>query len=112
MQTKRNLPNCGDYDQRSDKTKKCPNESNFAKCGERHMVGSNNYEIEIKERVNKKYKLIAEWEDEKFFKSWRVKMSLQDQTLNHNLATYFRYKMDPEKKIKFNPWAIEKSFTQ
>ena len=32
---------------------------------------------------------------------------------NHqSYPTQFRYKMDPEKKITFNSWAIEKSFTQ
>ena len=29
----------------------------------------------------------------------------------HSYPTHFRCKMDPEKKRKFNPWAIEKSFT-
>ena len=49
------------------------------------MVGSNNYEIEIKERVMKKCKLIAEWEDKELFKSWHEKASLQNHTLSHIL---------------------------
>ena len=49
------------------------------------MAGSNNCEVEMKKRVIKKCKPTAEWEDEELFKSWRKKMSLQDQTLNQTL---------------------------
>ena len=43
--------NCGKDDHTSDKANKCSNESKCANCGERHMIGCNNCEIEIEERV-------------------------------------------------------------
>ena len=49
------------------------------------MEGRNSCEIEIKERVNKKWNLIAEWEDKELFKSWQEKMSIQNQTHSHTL---------------------------
>ena len=39
----------------------------------------------------------------------------EDESPRSNPQSYptnFRYKLDPEKKRKFNPWAIEKSFNQ
>ena len=49
------------------------------------MAGSNKCDVEIEERVLKKFKLIAEWEDEGLFKPWQEKMRLQDETLTHIL---------------------------
>ena len=49
------------------------------------MAGNNKCEVEIEEKVLKKCKLLAEWEDEGLFKSWQEKMSLQDQTLTQTL---------------------------
>ena len=76
---------CGEDDHTSDKTIKISNESKCTNCEDRHMTGSNSCEVEIKERVIKKCKPSAEWQDEEIFKSWQEKMSLQDQTLNHTL---------------------------
>ena len=45
--------NCGEGDHARDKTNKCPKESKWTNCGEGHMAGSNNFEVEIKERVIK-----------------------------------------------------------
>ena len=47
------------------------------------MAGSNNCDVEIKESVIKKIKLITDWEDEELFIFWQEKMDLQDQTLSH-----------------------------
>ena len=55
--------NFGEDDHTIDKTDKCSNESKCSNYGEGHMAGSSNYKIEIKERVIKKCKLIAEWGD-------------------------------------------------
>ena len=49
------------------------------------MAGSNNCEVEIKDRVFKKCKPTEEWEDEELSNSLQEKMSLQNQTLNHTL---------------------------
>ena len=49
------------------------------------MTGSNNCEIEIKERVIKKCKRITELEDKELFKSRQEKTNLQDQTLSQTL---------------------------
>ena len=103
--------NCGEDNLTNDKNNECPNESKCANCGERHMAGSNNCQIEIKERIIKKMQADSRvgrrralqflaWEDE----------SPRSNPQSH--YTHFRCKMDPEKKRKFNPWAIEKSFTQ
>ena len=74
------------------------------------MAGSSNCEVEKRETVNKNCKLISEWEDEHLFKSWQEKMSLRSNPLSY--PTPYRCKMDSEMKRKFNPWAIEKSFSQ
>ena len=37
----------------SDKTNKCSNESRYANCGEGHMTGSNDCEMEQNEGANK-----------------------------------------------------------
>ena len=76
---------CREDDHTSDKTNNCSNESKCADCGERHMVGSNDCEIEKKLRVNEKCKLIAEWEDKELFKYQLEKTSLQGQTCIHIL---------------------------
>ena len=101
--------NCGEDDHTSDKTNKCQNESSYSNCGEGHMAGPNNCEVEIKDRAIKKCKPTAEWEDEELFKSWQEKMSVQDQTLNHTLHTWDA-KWIQERK--FNTWAVEKNFTR
>ena len=73
------------------------------------MVGSNYCETEIKEWVIKKSKLISEWEGEGLFKFWQEKLVKKIKPSVY--PTHFRCKMDPEKKRKFNQWAIEKRFT-
>ena len=47
------------------------------------MTGSKNWEAEKNKGLLEKCKPTAEWEDEELFKSWREKLSLQDQTHNH-----------------------------
>ena len=86
--------NCGEDDYTSEK--KRPIESKRANCGEGHIAGSNNSEVERKGYLEK-CKLIAEWEDEALFKSWQ-KISLQDQTLSHTL--HFSEAKWNQKKIK------------
>ena len=48
------------------------------------MAGSNSFEIERKEKIFKKSKLIAEGEGE-LFKFGQKEMSLQDQTRSHTI---------------------------
>ena len=69
----------------TNKTRKCPVESNRTNSGEGHMAGSNNCEVKTKERVIKKTKPTEEWEEKELLKSWRERMSLQDRTLDHIL---------------------------
>ena len=66
---KRVCTNCGKDDPKSDKTNKCSIELNSANCGEGHMAMINDCEMEQKERIIKKCKLMAEWEDQQLFKS-------------------------------------------
>ena len=64
------MPKLGKDDHISDKTNKCSYESKCANCAEGHMAGNNDCDIEKGRKSKlKKYKLIAEWEDEELFKS-------------------------------------------
>ena len=82
-----------------------------AKWGEGHMAGSNDCEMEQKERVI--WKLQA---DNRVGKRRPLQiLAGEDESPRSNFISYhthFRCKMDPEKKIKFNPWAIEKNYIQ
>ena len=75
--------NCGEDEYTSDKANKYPNESKCPNCGEGHMAGNNDCEIEIKEKVIKKCKLIAEWEENE-----------SPRSNLHSNPTHFRCKMD------------------
>ena len=74
-----------------------------------YMAGSNSCEVEKK--VNKKMQADSRV---------RTRRALQILTGEddsprsdpQSYPTHFRCKIDPEKKRTFNPWAIEKSFTQ
>ena len=75
------------------------------------MAGSNNCEVDNKERVIKKIQV-----DNKV----RTRRALQilageDESPRSNPQSYpphFTCKMELEQKITFNPWAVENSFTQ
>ena len=51
MQAKINLSDWAEDDHTSDKPNKCPNESKCANCGDGHMAGSNDFELETKKKV-------------------------------------------------------------
>ena len=98
-------------DHTSDKTSKCSYESKCANCGEVHMVGINDCQIEKKERIIKKMQA-----DRRVGRRSALQiLAGEDESPRsnpHSYPTHFRWKMDPEKKMKLGPWAIEKSFTQ
>ena len=68
-----------------------------ANCGEGHMAGSNDCEIEIKERVIKKMQTDR-------------KVGRRVAKIKPSLIPY-TFQMQNGSR-KFHPWAIEKSFTQ
>ena len=92
---------CGEDNHTSDKTSKCPKESNCTNCGEGHMAGSN-CEVEIKEKEIKK----TEAADNRVGRRRALqilagKMSLQEKP---SIIPYtFQMQNDPVKKIKFIP---------
>ena len=93
--------NCGEDDQTSDKTNKCPNESKCANCREGHIAGSNNSEVEIQEGVIKKIQ-----DDCRVGRRRAQQINAEEESPGSNLQSYythFRCKTDQEKKIKFNP---------
>ena len=75
------------------------------------MAGSNNCDVEIKERVIKKMQADS-------IVGRRRALQIQageDESPISNPQSYptpFRCEMDPENKKKINPWAIKKSFAQ
>ena len=101
--------NCGKEDHTSDKTNHCPNEAKCVNCGERHMAGSNNCEVEKK--INKKMQADS---------SVGRRRALQilagggesPRSNPQSYPTHFRCKIYIEKKTTFNPWAIKQSFTE
>ena len=108
---KRVCRSCGKKYHASDKTNKYPNKSKCANCGEGLMAGSNNGKNEIKERVIEKRQADSRVRRRRAPKI----LAGEDQSpwLNpQSYSTHFRCKMDPEKNVKMNPWATEKSFTQ
>ena len=73
------------------------------------MTGSNNCEVEMKERVIKKMQADSKMGRRRALESIaRENESTRSNTQIH--PTHFNCKMDPEKKI--STWAVEKSFTQ
>ena len=89
---------------------RCPNKAKCTNCGEGHMAGSNHCEIEIKERVFEKMRA-----DSRVGRLRALQiLAGKDESPKSNPQSYpkhFRFKMDPGKKIKFNPWAIKNCFT-
>ena len=68
-------------------------------------------EVEIEERAIKKMQDDSRVRRRRAFQI----LAAEDESARsktQSYPTHFRCKMDPEKKRKFNPWAIEKSFTQ
>ena len=80
-------------------------------CGEGHVAGSNNCENEKKERVIEKMQANSRVGRQRALQI----QAGEDESPRSNaqsFPTHFACKMDPENKITFNPWAIEKSLTQ
>ena len=102
---------CREVDHTSNKTNKSPNETRCPNCEAGNMAGSNNCEIEIKERVIKKMQA-----DSRVGRRRALQiLAGADESLRSNpqsYPTHFRCKMDPENKRKFNPWVIENIFAQ
>ena len=72
------------------------------------MAGSRNGEVEKKERAIKQMQA-----DSTLGRRRALQIQAgEDESPRSNtqsFPTHFTYKMDPEKKRAFNPWAIEKS---
>ena len=75
------------------------------------MAGSTNCKVEIKKSIIKKMQTDCRVGRQKALQI----LAREDGSPRSNHQTYpthFRCKMGPETKSKFNPWTIDKSFTQ
>ena len=101
MQTKSSLPKCREDYHTRDKTKQCPNESKCVNCGEGHMVGGNNCEVE-KGRVIKKMRADSRVRRRRAFQI----LAGEDESPRsnpHSYSTHFTCKIVQEKERAFNP---------
>ena len=64
----------------------------------RHMAGSNNCEVRLKERVSKRSKLIADWVDEELIKIWHEGKDESPRSNPQTYLTHFRCIIYPKNK--------------
>ena len=91
--------NCGEDEHLNDKTNKCLKEYCCTNCSEGNMGGTNNCEVEIQEKVNKKVQA-----DSRVGRRTALQtLAGEDESPGSNpqsYPTHFKCKMEPEKKKK------------